>query len=596
MTTTTKKKKLPWVLVGSCLWLAALTAFSLRQSFSTLVSLTDELKDAVTPVNQQDHRLSQRQTTTTTTVGGNQSFVMSSSSYNPRPFPRWGDTAEEEERHGLAMAPILDFILNSSTAVYSPKWPEALKSKAYVRTSDHEGHSTINGWFPETLYVVDADGLWTSGRHRNATGTGTNVVRDKLMPTERQAMEAWKILQHGGKAQADKDDDTAHRWPRLREWLVRGGKAQADKDDDDTARRWPRLHELLVRGGTKNNNNSNSSISNSNKAVGFPFLGWFGDYIGCNRHNWKKTDINYSIPLFTTAANVDCNFTFPFPTYQTSRDAKKSSLEWEHAMRDYQQRYPWERKRRQIVWRGGLTGLILNATHKSPRWNMVRYVKELKRQHEQQQQRQREEKEEQQEEEEPFLFDVGATRLPPRQEEWTSDLHEVGGLVEGISPMEDFQLYRGILDLDGNSWSSRFGALLCYNSVVLKVEPSYVDYFHFQRNNNDGEQQPPQPALQPWKHFVPVKADLSDLVEQARFVADPANDAVLQGMVAQANAWCRQHMVRDAVARDMLDIWERYVELLDRGSPGWDDDESGEWVAAKREIFAPESPLDVYLL
>ena len=591
MMSTTMKKKLPWVLVGSCLWLTALTAFSLQKSFSTLVSLDVELRDAVAPVSQQDHRLSQRQTTTTssssfTTVDGNQSFLLSSSSssYNPRPFPRWGDTAEEEERHGLPMAPLLDFILNSSTAAFAPGQQQP-KAYYYVPTADHRNRDTVNGWFPETLYVVDADGLWTSRRHRNVTHFGKGSVKDKLVPMEGQAMEAWKILQ--------RTSTTEQQIKRKEKQSSFNGRYVALMDrtaQDDTAHRWPRLRELLVRGGggdTTSENNNRSS--NSNKAVGFPFLGWFGDYIGCNRHNWKKTDMDYySIPLFTTAAHVDCNYTIPFPTYQTIRDAKNSSLEWEHAMRDYQQRYPWERKRRQIVWRGSLTGRILNATHKSPRWNMVRYVKELKEQHEQQQQQQ---------EEVPFLFDVGATRLPGRHTLLTSDLHEVGGLVEGISPMQDFQQYRGILDMDGNSWSSRFGALLCYNSVVLKVEPSFVDYFHFQRsNNNDGEQQQQQPpALQPWKHFVPVKADLSDLVEQARFVADPANDAVLQGMVAQANAWCRQHMVRDAVAHDMLDIWERYVELLDRGSPGWDND-AGQWVAAKREIFAPESPLDVYLL
>lgn len=44
-----------------------------------------------------------------------------------------------------------------------------------------------------------------------------------------------------------------------------------------------------------------------------------------------------------------------------------------------------------------------------------------------------------------------------------------------------------------NSWSSRFGTLLCYNSVIIKVEPEHVDYFYLK-------------YLEPWKHFVPVCA------------------------------------------------------------------------------------------
>jgi Glycosyl transferase family 90 len=148
--------------------------------------------------------------------------------------------------------------------------------------------------------------------------------------------------------------------------------------------------------------------------------------------------------------------------------------------------------------------------------------------------------------------------------------------------MDDFQLYRGILDMDGNSWSSRFGRLLCYNSVVLKVEPSWVDYFHF-KESGDGE-----PKLQPWVHYIPVKADLSDLVEMSSFVLDPNNDGFLQNMLAQANSWCRRNMNRRSISIDVLNIWERYVDLLEVGDPDWSNNE---WKAAKEEIFHPENPL-----
>lgn len=134
----------------------------------------------------------------------------------------------------------------------------------------------------------------------------------------------------------------------------------------------------------------------------------------------------------------------------------------------------------------------------------------------------------------------------------------------------------------------RPGALLCYNSVILKVDPTFVDYFYFKHNIDD------EPALQPWKHYIPVAADLSDLVERAAFVTDPANDGVLQTIVANANAWCRENMIRDRVTRDMLDIWERYVELLDRGSgPHWVE---RLWRPAKEQIFAKDSRLDMILL
>lgn len=348
----------------------------------------------------------------------------------PRPFPRWGDTAADEETHGLALPPVLDFILHSSAHAYSPKWrsPEqrGRNPEQYTRTTDHA--RDMNFWFPENLYVVDADGLWTSGLHRNVTRGGKGSVKDKLVPVE--AMEAlWRIL-----LLRDDPDDGDDKWPRLRQLLVRN---KDDKDDDN------------------------------NSAVGFPYLGWFGDFTGCNYRNWKKEEDEqqqyYSIPLFTTAARVDCNYAFPFPNYQTIKDSQNTTQQWHQLMRQYAADYPWSAKRPQVVWRGSLTGEIYNATTKNARWRMVQKVTELRRDYEQQQQQNRQNHHHnQQQQQHPFLFDVGTTRLPRRHDRWELNLTEVGGILgndQRISPKEDFQRYRGILDVDGNSWSARFGAL-----------------------------------------------------------------------------------------------------------------------------------------
>jgi hypothetical protein len=36
-------------------------------------------------------------------------------------------------------------------------------------------------------------------------------------------------------------------------------------------------------------------------------------------------------------------------------------------------------------------------------------------------------------------------------------------------PELGYMKYRAILDTDGNAWSGRFGPIMCYNSVVIKV-------------------------------------------------------------------------------------------------------------------------------
>jgi hypothetical protein len=104
-----------------------------------------------------------------------------------------------------------------------------------------------------------------------------------------------------------------------------------------------------------------------------------------------------------------------------------------------------------------------------------------------------------------------------------------GWLILGhFMPMEDFQNYRAVLDLDGNSWSERFPKLLCQNSVVIKVEPEQIDYFW--------------PTLQAGVHFV--AANFSNLVSVVEYVIADAHQEEMQRIVANAHQWCRQHMVR----------------------------------------------------
>lgn len=80
---------------------------------------------------------------------------------------------------------------------------------------------------------------------------------------------------------------------------------------------------------------------------------------------------------------------------------------------------------------------------------------------------------------------------------------------------------RGIVSVDGigNEWTLVWK--LMSNSVVLLVESRRVWQWYF-------------PQMLPWKHYVPVRNDLSDLKDSVQFVLDPANDAKLTA-IAQAS-------------------------------------------------------------
>ena len=117
---------------------------------------------------------------------------------------------------------------------------------------------------------------------------------------------------------------------------------------------------------------------------------------------------------------------------------------------------------------------------------------------------------------------------------------------------EDFQNYKAILDVDGNSWSSRFPKLLCMNSVVMKVEPEYTDYFL------------PSDSLKPWVHYVPIHMNSSNIYDIATmYVLNPIYDEQMKQIVQNANTWCKQNMIKSKIMEYVLDAMEFYVQQLD---------------------------------
>lgn len=311
-------------------------------------------------------------------------------------------------------------------------------------------------------------------------------------------------------------------------------------------------YKIVKLGGTQDDSRW-TTLVDTLKSGGFPYWSWYGDFKYCNYLNSGTA----SIPILTPCARADCDHAFPVPNYMNIIDSQPSSDNWRGLFRDTKVQYPWETKIRKIVWRGSLTENDPSKVFTSVRWRVGKMLHYLHSD----------------------MYDFGLTTVPiflTRQ--MTIDVAEVGGLREGIKPMADFQRYMAILDMDGNSWSSRFASLLCYNSVVVKIEPQYVEYFY-----ND---------LQPWTHYIPVKNDLSDLNENVAWALDKANEETVQEIINSANDWCAQRMVPEDLAHDLLDTWESYVRLLYRADPGWQK----QWMSKKSALLSATSRFDLFRL
>lgn len=99
--------------------------------------------------------------------------------------------------------------------------------------------------------------------------------------------------------------------------------------------------------------------------------------------------------------------------------------------------------------------------------------------------------------------------------------------------------YKYMIDLDGNGWSARFKRLMNTNACILKstIFPEWYS-----------------DRIQPWVHYVPLKADLTDMYDVMSFfkgneeAGEPGHDPLARQIAVAGkqwshNFWRKQDMV-----------------------------------------------------
>ncbi len=70
----------------------------------------------------------------------------------------------------------------------------------------------------------------------------------------------------------------------------------------------------------------------------------------------------------------------------------------------------------------------------------------------------------------------------------------------------DFMKFKYLIDIRGFGWTDRVKYLLGMKRVLLLIERPYKEYYY--------------DWLEPMKHYVPVKEDMSDLIDKIRLLED----------------------------------------------------------------------------
>ena len=100
-------------------------------------------------------------------------------------------------------------------------------------------------------------------------------------------------------------------------------------------------------------------------------------------------------------------------------------------------------------------------------------------------------------------------------------------------------MYKYILSLDGHDWASNVSAILMTNSVMISPIPKWHNIFNLN--------------LTPWKHYVPVLDDASDLEEKLTWCRDHQSEC--EEIIQRANQYISKFNLdnEDEIAKSIME-------------------------------------------
>lgn len=198
------------------------------------------------------------------------------------------------------------------------------------------------------------------------------------------------------------------------------------------------------------------------------------DFILCINDGFHE---NSEIPLFTFAADKKSKKNVClFPDFEALRGIDINGLDINNLL-EYSQRFPWEQKCNKMFFRGAATGKIdLNEPFFGNDRVRLMYFSY----------------------DHPDLVEADFTVI--FDEPIVDLMKKLGKPIVSSMLVADHFHYKYLLDVDGNSSTySRCRWILASNSVLLKVSSDFTQWYY--------------KLLAPYENYIPVRQDLSDLLE-----------------------------------------------------------------------------------
>lgn len=158
----------------------------------------------------------------------------------------------------------------------------------------------------------------------------------------------------------------------------------------------------------------------------------------------------------------------------------------------------WKKRMQLAFWRGSTTGVRLGESwHSLPRLRLCQLSNQVEHQ---------------------SMFDVGVSSLTQVSKNEEKEIIEAG-YIRNFVPLSLSNQYKYQIDIDGNTnaWPALFQKLLSGSAVLKIASPHNFRQWYYDE-------------LVPWVNYVPVKSDMSDLVEKIHWLIDHDDEAMQIGI------------------------------------------------------------------
>ncbi len=178
--------------------------------------------------------------------------------------------------------------------------------------------------------------------------------------------------------------------------------------------------------------------------------------------------------------------------------------------------YPFEKRQRRAFWRGSLSGpqyVTQESVHSFPRYKLLDVARSA-----------------------PAMIDARLTNyddIASRDHDGTIRAHltqRFGGLSPYV-PESGFMAYKYAISTDGAVAAWRRVPVILASGCVLLLQHEWKQFFY--------------PGLLPWEHYVPIRTDISDLLEKYEWLEDHPAEA--EAIASAGHAFAMRFLTPEAI-------------------------------------------------